>query len=262
VVISKSWKVSQYTYYANLVNLVFSYFDTSVNPPRPLPPEIVFNKDDTIAPILSKVYTGRQLSSSTQELGINPLPLSILSAQMTFLPLTNLHTERSWMPVSRYDVPLLRTDQSNGSSNDEEPKKLKDSVAQVSGYIATADTWLALRPELVRVLQSQYRGDAYNEIRRMERRSHQRWLGMSIEKGEHERPGSVLSDYDSVRKTYSGESSMSKSGLSEKSTAESVSGDQTQQSTPTASQPQSSLLPDKVEMRKEVGAWWGKKTAD
>jgi hypothetical protein len=232
------------------VNLLFTYFDTSVNPPRILPPEFVFNKEDTIAPLLSKVYTGRQRSSSSQELGINPFPLSILAAQMTFLPLTNLHTERNWIPVSRYNVPLLRSDQSDGSSKDENSTDtLKESVAQVAGHITTADTWSSLKPDLVHVLQSQFRGDAYAEIRRMERRSHRRWLGM--ENPEQEKPESVGGDYESVMKIHSGGSSNSKSGHSERS-ASSASGE--------VQHPHPVL--DKVELRKEVGAWWGRKSAD
>jgi hypothetical protein len=254
----KLWNVSLTSQF-NLVNLLFSYFDTSVNPPRTLPPEIVFNKDDTISPLLSKVYTGRQRSSSTlQELGINPFPLSILSAQMTFLPLTNLHTERSWLPVSRFNVPLLRSDHTN-DSQEETQHELKDSVAQVAGYIITADTWLALRPELVRVLQSEFRGEAYNELKRMERKSHQRWLGM--ENDGRERSGSIVSDYESVKKILSGESATSKSGVSERSMSSSMVGDP--QATPTApAHTPNNPVFDKVELRKEVGVWWGKKTAD
>src|ERR1700677_385648 len=90
-------------------NLLFSYFDTTVSPPRALHPEQVHSKEDTIAPLLSKVYTHPPHTSSGN-LGINPLPLSILSAQFTFLPLIQMQTVRNFIPIARFNVPMIHTE--------------------------------------------------------------------------------------------------------------------------------------------------------
>ena len=220
---------------------------------------MIFVKEETITPILSKVYTGRQhLLSPTVNLGVNPYPLSILPAQFTFLPLIQLQTVRKLMPVARFNVPMiqLRDDNTtpkltdNGSEDD-----LMDSVARVAGYIAAGETYSSLRPELIRVIKEQNRGgDALGEFKRIEQRSHRRWLGMEFP--ETEGTDSIVSDYESVRKVRSGESKESKSGNSEISKNSASLDGQIQ-----VPEKGDATL-DKVQLKKEVGCWWGRKSAD
>ena len=220
---------------------------------------MVFLKEDTIAPILSKVYTTRQHTlSPTINLGINPFPLSILPAQFTFLPLIQLQTVRKLIPVARFNVPMVRsqdenltpTPTENGSQDD-----IMDSVARVAGYIAAGDTYISLRPELIRVIQEQNRGgDAVLDFKRMEQRSHRRWLGMEVP--EIERTESIVSDHESVRKVRSGESRESKSGNSEISKSSASLDGQVQ-----VPEKGDAAL-DKVQLKREVACWWGRKSAD
>jgi len=237
-------------YVTDIGNLLFSYFDISVSPPKQLPLDMVFSKEDTIAPLLSKVYTGRQHTiSPTIDLGINPLPLSILSAQFTFLPLTQLHTARKLIPIARFNVPMIRLDDKTPTSDD-----VTDSVARLAGYIAANETYISLKPELLQIIKEQNRSDAYGELKRIEQRSHRRWLGMDIP--DHDRTESVISDYESVRKVRSGESARAQSVNSELSRRSNSLDGQVQ----SAEKGDAAL--DKVQLRKEVGAWWGRKLAD
>ena len=239
-------------YVTDIGNLLFSYFDLSVSPPKQLPLDMVFSKDDTIAPLLSKVYTGRQHTiSPTVDLGINPLPLSILSAQFTFLPLTQLHTARKLIPVARFNVPMIRLDDKTQRATSDD---VTDSVARLAGYIAANETYISLKPELLRIIKEQNRSDAYGELKRIEQRSHRRWLGMDIP--DHDRTESVISDYESVRKVRSGESAHAQSVNSELSRRSNSFDGQVQ----SAEKGDAAL--DKVQLRKEVGAWWGRKLAD
>ena len=239
-------------YLTDIANLLFSYFDLSVSPPKQLPPDMVFNKEDTIAPILSKVYTGRQCSlSSTVDLGINPFPLSILSAQFTFLPLVQLHTTRQLIPVARFNVPMIRSDDETPSETT--PDDVTDSVARLAGYIAANEIYISLKPELVRIIKEQNCGDAYGEFKRIEQRS-RRWLGMEIP--EPERTDSIISEEEGVRKVLSGESTRAKSVNSELSKSSNIFDFQVQ----SAEKGDAAL--DKVQLRREVGAWWGRKSAD
>ena len=240
-------------YLTNIVNLLFSYFDVSVSPPKQLPLDMVISKEDTIAPVLSKMYTGRQHTlSPTVDLGINPLPLSILSAQFTFLPLTQLHTARKLIPVARFNVPMIRLDED--TPRETTPDDVTDSVARVAGYIAAGETYISLKPELLRIIKEQNRGDAYGEFKRIEQRSHRRWLGMAIP--DHERAESVISDYESVRKVLSSESAKAKSVNSELPKSSNILDGQL----PNAEKGDAAL--DKVQLRREVGAWWGMKSAE
>jgi len=239
------------------VNLLYSYFDLSVSPPKALPPDMVYVKEDTIAPILSKVYTSRQHTlSPTVDLGINPFPLSILSAQFTFLPLTNLHTTRQLIPVARFNVPMIRTDSSPPSTEED----ITDSVARLAGYISAGETYHSLKPELVRILSLQKSGDAYGEFKRMEQNSHRRWLGMEL---HPERNDSIISDSESVRKVKSGESGGTGGGNTK---TKSVSSELSKSSASLDGQIQSAekgdAALDKVQLRREVAAWWGKKATD
>lgn len=208
-----------------------------------------------MAPFLSKVFTNRHHTlSPSVHLGINPFPLSILPAQLTFLPLTQLHTIRHFIPVARFNVPMVRPENEpmpkstqNGESGD-----LAESVATVAGYVSAGETYSSLKPELVRVIREENRGDAYNEYRRIERRSAQKWLSMEIP--DMERRGSVVST-ESVRKVRSGESAKPKSIESEQSRSSSSLDCHTQIS-------ERDVGLEKVQLKKEVGAWWGKKTGD
>ena len=176
---------------------------------------------------------------------------------MTFLPLTNLHTERTWMPVLRYNVPMIRTDSTNdpGSPNqDDIPDSLEESVSRVAGYISAGDIYSSLKPELLRILQSQFRGDAYGEYRRIETRSHRKWLGME-DMSDRERAGSVVSDQESVKKIPSAGSSGSNAKRSQSERSLSVASVDTQVGGGEG-------VGDQVQLRKEVGAWWGRKTGD
>ena len=210
---------------------------------------MVYTKEDTIGPLLSKVYTGRQHTlSPAVDLGINPYPLSILSAQFTFLPLVQLHTLRHLIPVARFNVPMIQSDEDASQTED-----ITDSVARLAGYIAAGETYISLKPELVRIIKEQNRGDAYGEFKRIEQKSHRRWLGMEVP--EIERTDSVVSGY-SVGKLRSGESGRAKSLSSELSKSSSSLDGQIQN----AEKRDAAL--DKVQLRREVGAWWGRKAAD
>jgi hypothetical protein len=211
---------------------------------------VVFFKEDTIAPILSKVFTEKKHSlSPAVDLGINPFPLSILPGQFTFLPLTQLHRIRNLIPFARYNVPLIQKD--DAPSNED----ISESVARVAGYIASRDTYVSLKSELIRVLEQQNCGDAYGEFRRIERRSVRRWLEMDRQP-DIERADSITSDHDSVRGSRSGESAK----------AESVSSEQSKSSASLEGQVQNEEKGDatfrKVVLKREVGGWWGRKTAD
>jgi hypothetical protein len=237
-------------YLTNIVNLLFSYFDVSVSPPKQIPLDMVLSKEDTIAPVLSKMYTGRKHTlSPTVDLGINPLPLSILSAQFTFLPLTQLHTARKLIPLARFNIPMIRLDETTPASDD-----VTDSVARLAGYIAANEIYIALKPELLRIIKQQNRGDAYGELKRIEQRSHRRWLGMEIP--EHERRESVISDHESVRKVLSSESTKAKSVNSELSKSSNILDGQV------PSSEKGYAASDKVQLQREVGAWWGMKSAE
>jgi hypothetical protein len=213
---------------------------------------MVLGKEDTIAPILSKVYTGSQHTSSSVNLGINPYPLSILSAQFTFLPLTQLHTIRNLIPVARFNVPMTHSP-TNGA--DPPSDTLSESVARVAGFIAAGDTYSSLKPELLRIIRESGKPDADSELRRIELKSHQKWMGMDIPE-TRERTDSVVSDFESVRRLKSGESAIAKSVSSEGArSVGSVEGYvQVAEKGEAAS--------DKVHLKREVGAWWGKKCAE
>ena len=217
----------------------------------------MFSKEDTIAPILSKVYTIRQHTLSPSiKLGINPFPLSILPAQFTFLPLTQLHTVRRLIPVARFNVPMIRSDDEppSGSTQAAGCNDTSESIARLAGYVFAGEIYSSLKPELLRLIREQTRGDANGELRRIEQRSSQRWLGMGTP--ESERKNSVGSDSDSVRKVRSRESAKTKSINSERSKS-SASFDGLIQSPE-----RGDAVLDKVQLRREVGAWWGRKTAD
>lgn len=238
-------------------NLLFSYYDTSVDPPRQFPPDAVIGKEPSIAPILSELFTGRQsTASSLVDVGINPYPLSILSAQVTFLPLTQLHSVRSLLPVSRFNVPTVHPERSgiSDASTGGVSHCIEESVASVAGYIAAGDTYISLKPELIRVLEEQGRADAYEEFRRIERITHRRWLGMETARTRSE---SVTSDFESARKVQSGESTRTKSISSEEATnVGNVNGFHGER----GPGPDSGL--EKARLSKEVGAWWGRKCPD
>jgi len=217
---------------------------------------MVYNKEDTIAPLLSKVYTERQHNlSPSVDLGINPFPLSILSAQFTFLPLTHLQTARQLIPVARFNVPMIRTDNSPASTTQED---ITDSVARLAGYIAAGETYRSLKPELVRILSQQKSGDAFGEFKRIEQKSHRRWLGMEIQ----ERSDSIISDSESVQKTRSGESGETRSTTRTRSVNSEMSKSSVNLDGQVQSAEKGDAALDKVQLRREVGAWWGRKTAD
>ena len=237
------------------MNLIFSYFDTTVSPPKLLSAEMVHAKDDTIASLLSKVYTGlRQTSLSSHNIGVNPLPLSILSAGFTFLPLVQLRTARNFIPIARFNVPFLNSDGSTsyvklGEDVDE------DSVARVAGYVASGDTYSSLRQEIIRLLKTSTKENPDREYRRIERQNHKKWLGM--DSVDSEGVESISSDQDSLRKVRSEASSVDKSTESGGATSSASSNVQMQ----------SGMKPiedgiTKVQLKKEVGAWWGRKCAD
>ena len=220
---------------------------------------MVFLKEDTIAPILSKVYTGRQHTLSPNvNLGINPFPLSILPAQFTFLPLIQLQTVRKLIPVARFNVPMIRSDDENVTptpTEDGSEDDMMDSVARLAGYIAAGEIYSSLRPELIRIIREESRGgDAIGEFKRIEQRSHRRWLGMEVP--EIERTESIVSESESVRKVRSGESRESKSGNSEVSKSSASLDGQVQ-----VPEKGDAAL-DKVQLKKEVACWWGRKSAD
>jgi hypothetical protein len=210
---------------------------------------MVYSKEDTIGPLLSKVYTGRQHTlSPTVDLGINPFPLSILSAQFTFLPLVQLQTLRHLIPVARFNVPMIRTE-----DNPSPPVDITDSVAILAGYIAAGEIYISLKPELVRIIKEENRGDAYGEFKRIEQKSHRRWLGMEVP--EIEGTDFLVSDQN-LRKIGSRESTKRKSVNSEISKSSASLNGQVQSSE------KGDAALDQVQLRREVGAWWGRKTAD
>jgi hypothetical protein len=212
---------------------------------------MVLAKEDTIAPILSKVYTGNENTSSIN-LGINPYPLSILSAQFTFLPLTQLHTIRNLIPVTRFNVPM--TNPTTNIPIDSTSDTISESAARVAGYIASGETYSSLKPELLRIIKETGKPDAYTEFRRIELKSHQKWMGMDYP--ERERTDSVVSDFESIRRLKSGESAIAKSVSSEGArSAESLEGY-------VQVAEKGEAAGDKVQLKREVGAWWGRKCAD
>jgi len=260
--------------------LIFSYYDLSVSPPKPLPPELVFSKEDTIAPLLAKVYTERQHTLSPAiNLGINPLPLSILPAHFTFLPVIKLHTIRRLIPVARFNVPMIRPDDSPpDQQRADRTDEVEDSVARVMGYISAGETYKSLRPDLLRLLRESNKTDALGEFKKIEQRSHRRWLAMDIPMEAGERSHSLGAESESstgvVRKAMS---AMTKESIGKDSVsvAESVvSGSRSSGSwegsaggaghglavVQSAERGEAAL--DKVRLRREVGGWWGIKAAD
>jgi hypothetical protein len=126
---------------------------------------------------------------------------------------------------------------------------INDSVASVAGYIAAGETYSSLKPELISIIKEQGRADAYGEFRRIERLSHQRWLGMERARKRSE---SVISDFESVRKVHSGGSSNAKSIASEGShRLAGVNGVNGERGSDNVSEP--------AQLKREVGAWWGRK---
>lgn len=259
-------------------NLLFSYYDLSVSPPKSLPPEQVFSKEDTIAPLLAKVYTARQHTLSPSiNLGINPFPLSILPAQFTFLPLVQLHTLRRLIPVARFNVPLLRTPTADSDDNptteDNSGEDVEDSLARVMGYIAAGETYKSLRPDLIRLLR-EGTIDPLGEFRKIEQRSHRRWLNMDV---PDERSPSIGSETSAVKRTLTKDSAATNhsvatkdSALSRESVAES-GGKSIAESVGTRSSgswevghvqsaEKGDAALDRVQLRREVGAWWGIKS--
>ena len=263
--------------------MIFSYFDLSVSPPKPLPPELVFSKEDTIAPLLAKVYTERQHTLSPSiNLGINPLPLSILPAHFTFLPVVKLHTIRRLIPVARFNVPMIRADDSSPDQRRADGMDdVEDSVARVMGYISAGETYKSLRPDLLRLLRESNKTDALGEFKKIEQRSHRRWLAMDIPMEGGERSHSLgaesesstgmvrkaMTNYSAVRKESVGKDSVSiaESGVSgsrssgswEGSAAGAGHGFPVVQS---AERGEAAL--DKVQLRREVGGGGGIKAAD
>jgi hypothetical protein len=220
------------------VNLLFSYFDTSTQPPKQLLPEQVFNTHDTIAPILSKIYTSAQHSLPTQtKLGINPFPLSILPAQLTFLPLVSMQSEKRLVPVARFNVPMLRE---HGTSIDE---VVEESVARTMGYVAGGETYSSLKPALLGALRDVV-GDVEGEFRKFERRSATKWIGMEVDKDE--RVGSEGESPKKVkRRSGEGSSGVDVEGLGNAGVATEGGGASVG-----------------MQLRREVGAWWGRKIAE
>jgi hypothetical protein len=212
---------------------------------------MVLGKEDTIAPILSKVYTGNENTSSVN-LGINPYPLSILSAQFTFLPLTQLHTTRNLIPVARFNVPM--TNPTTNIPVDSTTDTISESVARVAGYIAAGETYSSLKPELLRIINESGKQDAYAEYRRIELKSHQKWMGMEF--ADRERTDSVVSDFESVRRFKSGESTNAKSVNSDGARSSGSLEGYVQVAE------RGEAAEDRVQLKKEVGAWWGRKCAD
>jgi len=129
---------------------------------------------------------------------------------------------------------------------------ITDSVARLAGYIAAGEIYISLKPEIVRIIKEENRGDAYGEFKRIEQKSHRRWLGMDP---EIERTDSLVND-QSIRKVGSGESVKRKSVNSELSRSSASLNGQVQ----IAEKGDATL--DKVQLRREVGAWWGKKAAN
>jgi hypothetical protein len=279
-----------------VANLLFSYYDLSGPSPKVLPLEMVFSKEDTIAPLLAKVYTARQHSlSPTINLGINPLPLSILPAQFTFLPLVKVHTIRRLIPVARFNVPMIRVDdpstlhqdQNKDAAQEKEKNEedVEDSIARVMGYISACEIYKSLRPDLLRLLRESNKTDAFGELTKIEQRSHRRWLAMDVPFNEvSERSGSVgaeseVSALGVKRVTTTSSVATKESGMSKESVGsvagESVvsagsrssgswdgaaAGTVAWNSVQTAERGDAAL--DKVQLRREVGAWWGIKDAN
>jgi hypothetical protein len=126
---------------------------------------------------------------------------------------------------------------------------IDDSLASVAGYIAASDTFSSLKPELITIIKEQGRANAYGEFRRIERLTHQRWLGMEIARKRSE---SVISDFESVRKVHSGSSSNAKSITSEESHRHaSISNCNEEKG--------SDNDLERAQLKREVGAWWGRK---
>jgi hypothetical protein len=185
---------------------------------------------------------------------MNPYPLSILPAIMTFLPLTGVHNIRRLIPVARFNVPMLR----EKKDTVETAEDFQDSVARLAGYIASRETYHSLKPNLIDSIRKELDGggDAEGRFRRIEKRSHRRWLGMEVPQ-DLDRTDSLASDPDNVtQRTKSGESSKPKSINSEQSRS-SISLDSGQ--IQTAERGDAAL--DKVQLRKEVGAWWGRRAS-
>jgi hypothetical protein len=237
------------------VNLLFSYFDFSFNTPRQLPSDIVFSKGDTIAPILSKVYTGKQHNvSPTVNLGINPYPVAILGAQFTFLPLTQLHTERHLIPLARFDVPMIRPVQNSNLAPCRTSDDINDSVAILAGYITSGEMYSSLKSELLRVIREQNGGDAHGEFKRIEQRSHQRWLGLEVP--NNDLSNFITSDHESIRKVRRSASPRPRSiNLEIPRSSRSVDS-------PVQVAERGDVALDKVQLRREVCGWWGRKAND
>jgi hypothetical protein len=142
---------------------------------------------------------------------------------------------------------------SDGRENSSKPgDDVSDSVARVEGYVGAEETFSSLKSELLHLLKEQSRGDAEGELRRIERRSHRRWMG--FDSNETDLADSVLSDYESLRKVRSGSSSGEKSIPSERSKSSASLNVQN------VGKSSDDLC--KVQLKKEVGAWWGRKCAD
>ena len=236
------------------MNLLYSYFDTSFDPPRQLTSDLIFSKGDTIAPVLLKVYTGKQHNiSPTVSLGINPYPVAILSAQFTFLPLIQLRTERHLIPLAPFNVPMIRSEQNPNSVPHGTSDDINDSVGKLAGYIASGETYSSLKSELLQVIREKNRGDAYSEFKRIEQRSHRMWLGMELPDHDSD---SVMSGMESMRKVRSGKSPRPRS-VSPEFSKSSKSFDVTYRG---IEKENAALV--KGQLRREVCAWWGRKASD
>jgi len=254
-----------------VVNLLFSYFDTSTTPPRQLPPEQVFSKDDTVAPILQKVFTEREHTYNQSQhikLGINPFPLSILSAVFTFLPLSHVQMERHLMPIARYNVPLIKKEDDSTSSTgsatrispDTTQVDVQDSVARLNGYLAAMETYSSLKPALLHILQKEERANPYLEFRRIEHRSHRKWLGMDIPEFDDDHDTSTLRSQGSISASGSGGAAVEKrksvhSEVSKGSGSGSMEGP-----VPIVEREEGEM--NRIQLKREVAAWWGRKSAD
>ena len=160
---------------------------------------------------------------------------------------------------------------------------VEDSVARVMGYISAGEIYKSLRPDLLRLLRESNKTDALGEFKRIEQRSHWRWLAMDIplEGGEQARSFGAESESSTgmVRGVMTNHSGMTKESIAKDtvSVAESgVSGSRSSGSwegsgggggagyghavVQSAERGEAAL--DKVQLRREVGGWWGIKAAD
>jgi len=135
------------------------------------------------------------------------------------------------------------------STRDTDPSE--ESLARAVGYISAADTYSSLKPELIRIIQSEHRGDAYEEFRKMERRNYRKWLNMDHTLDPERLSDSVVTEVDPARNVSE-----------EKGKAKSVVSERSASSKNLDAGSQSSEGVDRVLLKKEVGAWWGIKCPD